>query len=411
MKVKIVGSELVDADINFVSLVKRGANRSPFKIIKAEDISEEDTSTLKDRVSSMFGSKHETPGSVVAVFVQKDHEGEVKPLLAKHGFAVDDAEIADDVIMYKQEGATEGVGTLIALNDFVGIGIDRVVKEFQPWARSDSFTENANSTAFFPGLCSAMESLKDTIHQNLYSADVKKDAKAKIKSSLASFSKYVIGMFSEVPESVFKLEKDLHGKFEIGNVDKPVAKTEGEKPMSGEQKISEAVAGDLDGLNTDPVSKQVVEGETTVAKEDMPEDEKAKKMGGKKMKKMRTKKGEDLVEVDYYYDTDADGNEIFLGFAEDAAQKTETPAVDPVSIANPPNVDTDALVAQMTASLTKQLEPVVAHLEKVEKVAVEAAEKAGLTVLVKEERPVDAVIEKKEPSIWAGAMSNLPGEG
>lgn len=37
MKIKMIASELVDGEIDFVSLVKHGANRSPWKIVKAEN--------------------------------------------------------------------------------------------------------------------------------------------------------------------------------------------------------------------------------------------------------------------------------------------------------------------------------------------------------------------------------------
>ena len=36
VKIKIIANELVDGEVEYVSLVKRGANRSPFKIVKAE---------------------------------------------------------------------------------------------------------------------------------------------------------------------------------------------------------------------------------------------------------------------------------------------------------------------------------------------------------------------------------------
>ena len=40
MKIKIIANELVDGEVEYVSLVKRGANRSPFKIVKAEQTTE-----------------------------------------------------------------------------------------------------------------------------------------------------------------------------------------------------------------------------------------------------------------------------------------------------------------------------------------------------------------------------------
>ena len=36
MKIRLVANELVDGEVEYVSLVKRGANRSPFKIVKEE---------------------------------------------------------------------------------------------------------------------------------------------------------------------------------------------------------------------------------------------------------------------------------------------------------------------------------------------------------------------------------------
>ena len=35
--IKMIASELVDGEIEFISLVKHGANRSPFKIVKTEE--------------------------------------------------------------------------------------------------------------------------------------------------------------------------------------------------------------------------------------------------------------------------------------------------------------------------------------------------------------------------------------
>lgn len=38
MKVKVVANEVVDGEVDFISLVKHGANRSPFKIVKADEV-------------------------------------------------------------------------------------------------------------------------------------------------------------------------------------------------------------------------------------------------------------------------------------------------------------------------------------------------------------------------------------
>lgn len=50
MKIKIPGMAIEDPEIQFVSLVKRGANREPFKILKSEDA----PMSLKDKVAAFF---------------------------------------------------------------------------------------------------------------------------------------------------------------------------------------------------------------------------------------------------------------------------------------------------------------------------------------------------------------------
>ena len=54
MKIKMVASQLLDGEIQYISLVENGANRSPFKIMKAETAGvswEEMMSTLQEAVA------------------------------------------------------------------------------------------------------------------------------------------------------------------------------------------------------------------------------------------------------------------------------------------------------------------------------------------------------------------------
>ena len=37
MKIRVSATELVDAEVDFISLVKHGANRKPYKIVKSEE--------------------------------------------------------------------------------------------------------------------------------------------------------------------------------------------------------------------------------------------------------------------------------------------------------------------------------------------------------------------------------------
>ena len=103
MRVKMIANELTEAEIDFVSLVKHGANRSPFKIIKAEDIPED--AGLMDRLRSLFGD--EPAPEVMAFFVKNDEVERYEPLLEKAGFAITCKQPLKDVTVYKQDNFNE----------------------------------------------------------------------------------------------------------------------------------------------------------------------------------------------------------------------------------------------------------------------------------------------------------------
>lgn len=71
MKIKTTAKELKNADVRFISLVKRGANRLPFRILKSEGESQMiDLTTLRPILK---GEKIEAPRRRRAVFAQFHH--------------------------------------------------------------------------------------------------------------------------------------------------------------------------------------------------------------------------------------------------------------------------------------------------------------------------------------------------
>ncbi len=55
MKIKIAGHEIVEADITSISLVKRGANRAPFKIVKNAEPNAGNPTVMRDPVYDNMG--------------------------------------------------------------------------------------------------------------------------------------------------------------------------------------------------------------------------------------------------------------------------------------------------------------------------------------------------------------------
>lgn len=62
MLIKMIASELVDSEIELVSLVKHGSNRSPFRIMKAEEpvVTWEDTMSLLNQVANRASAAEKT---------------------------------------------------------------------------------------------------------------------------------------------------------------------------------------------------------------------------------------------------------------------------------------------------------------------------------------------------------------
>lgn len=452
MKVKILGTELIDATIEFVSLVKRGANMSPFRIIKAEDMeSDEITSETEENKISWWktagkllnegGNAPESDESLTkvgisAIFVKKNAIEKAYPILEAHGFSVsrENIEVEDDVIMLKLDGFT-GVGSLIALTSEVGIATDSVVKFFDPFLASTDFNENAG-TAFFPSLGIAQDALNETIFNVLQSAGSDDDAAAGIKKALSAFAKHVNRLAKTLPSEVFKLEKSLRKEFEgitLEERNDSDSVQDKDTNMTDELK-KEAFAGDLDGLDTEEVSKdETLSAEDTSATEkevekDEPEIE--VKFG---TRKVLSETGE-VQEQEYKFQLDAEGNEVFVGIvakeeeettseeetAETEVEKEELDSGEINAASEATDVEGDDKFTQLLGAIKTLADVVkgqVEELNEVSKTAAEAKKIAEGIVVIDGLDDLDegfAVSEnaanrtvKKGESLWDGLMSDL----
>lgn len=208
MLVKLIASELTEGEIDFVSLVKHGANRSPFKIVKSEEI--ETTTTSSSDVTN-------TPT--------------VGPL-----------RVAD---------------------------LAKVEKDFSSFPGSVDFKENIGAAAFFPSLHSAMEALAESTFNSLNKAVNLGEAAEQIDKNLGAFKKHVNALVKSLPDSVIKADREgLLNALEGSNLEPSETNSIGKEgnAMTG-TKISEAVGGDLDGLmDSDSIQKDAAALEAADAK-------------------------------------------------------------------------------------------------------------------------------------------------
>lgn len=340
-KAKIVANELVNTDISAVSLVKHAASRAPFKLLKTEDTETAPTQTgLKASIDHVFGKGEDPQVSFVAIKNADTNPALIEKMEAA-GFVSGDTESHGDVTIYKQEGFIEEVGSLITLSPDVAVGLDQVVKGFDPWVKSTDFNETVGAATFFPALWEAVYALTDTIAEILGETHAKADATALTNTALSSFSKHVKGLISSIPESVIKMDLSLQREFASSTVS-PTTDTsddEGNQVSKNETVIPEAVAGDLAGLNTvekteEPATTDTVNAEAADAASAGTTDglgnevQKDEGTGGEPTvetpeiltKTRKVKKGEEVVEMQVSYYIDADGVEVETETVEKAEQ-------------------------------------------------------------------------------------------
>lgn len=260
--VKMVAKEVKDVDLDFVSLVARGANRLPFRIMKAEDVPAEGTmSKFTDLVKGMFGVEDARVRSdLAAVFVRKTELAALLPKLTELGISVDEQVEVKDMVVLKQPGFKDEVGTCLAISKDVGVGLTNVSKGFDSYPFSTLFGENLGGASFYPCLTDAFSALRVTIENIMATSANQTEAAEKVDAALKAFNKHVSSMVWELPTVVFKLDAEFGGlRPNVGTATVPAATAapvegaasteQGDGSMT--KVLKEAVAGDLDGLNAE----------------------------------------------------------------------------------------------------------------------------------------------------------------
>lgn len=349
MKIQVKANELLDTEIELVSLVKHGAIRAPFKIVKNEDLPSPKSESLTKKIANAFSKDPDI--SVAAVLVKTDLVEGTKQALLDSGFSLSNPTLEGGITLFKQEGYTDTLGSCIAVTDNVGVMLSEVVKEFTPFPSTGDFSENVAAASFFPSLHGAFDSLSETIWNVLNANGMStEEAQNSVSKNVDAFAGHVKSLVAMLPSSVFKMEACLT-KANKGSTltlkDDSIANLDKGENMKIKQ---EAVSGDLGGLSLEePVAKKEVKAdvgstvgtdESTVAKSDI-------NTGVKKVKK-----GDTIVDMPYTFELDSDGNEIFLDFitkSDENTKVTETGGEGVVSTTSP---EVLALTAQVSALAT-----------------------------------------------------------
>jgi len=210
--IKVKAAELLDTDVQFVSLVDRAANRLPFRITKSEDGTMQlDLYELGRRV---FKADPKEP-TVAVVMISKTANLEAQvERLAKAGLNMETPdETADDFISYVQPDVEVKDEVVMKLDDEVALVVSHVgasmKKQFESFNFEDTtFKEVFATEGFFLSMHMAADMFGFTVNNIMQKADSPADALAQIEQAGNDFVQFLKGLVGAIPVHAFKA--DVH---------------------------------------------------------------------------------------------------------------------------------------------------------------------------------------------------------
>lgn len=212
--VKMKATKMSDAKVSFISLVERGANRIPFKIVKQEKDMSGKSAYAGIDLADLFTRKAEQAKpeqvEVVGVVTLKGEGFEsVKAQLESSGVKVSDAvEMEDGSVVFKQQdGEMAGEGEVVRISDHVAL----IVKGFRPYMMDmeiggEAFSAICKSQGFYPGVGTVMDVLSSGVMQAVEKAEDPSKAAAAVSAMFDEAKAYVSNMVSSLPSVAFKSE-------------------------------------------------------------------------------------------------------------------------------------------------------------------------------------------------------------
>lgn len=249
-KVIIQARELSEMDVNLISLVKRGANRVPFRIIKSDG-----DSKMLDLTRIFFQKKDAvaTPQIIGVVLIKSaDHDAYTKAF-TEGGFEVDHVTVDEGegptALMFTKSDDMEGA-LIYKINDEAALVISDMQKGLEMWPDSNSFVENISKAGFAPSFRMANEILTDTIGNIMFGEGDADMTKSEVTKAIDDFKNYVEAVMSQIPEQAFKAEEILveTQKGLIPSDPKKPAKKKTKEPAKKEASDDDGEAGEVDAV-------------------------------------------------------------------------------------------------------------------------------------------------------------------
>lgn len=248
--------ELMGTNVSGVALVKHGAVRIPFRMVKSEDGKETPMSIDLGKIGqALFKSNAATgPATVTAVVFSKAHTEETaKQVVAEFGFEASSIEKTESGFLAKIGDGPQDGDALIKLNDSTAMVVANVAKAFQEYDfESTDFEEVMKTEAFFPAMQLGMEMFSNVVANIMHKSETAPEAADRISKAAADFGSYMSMLASRLPEQSFKTEKFL-AKMDMSDEDMDDKDKKKKKVKKDDESTDEPVTDAADDTD-DPTS-------------------------------------------------------------------------------------------------------------------------------------------------------------
>lgn len=282
-KLQIKANELVGVDASFVSLVKRGANRIPFRITKED----EPMLDLHKLGRNLFKKSDPKPEIVAAVVQTGADLSKVAAVFKSAGLDPKTfvrTEQGGVTTLAKADADLENAATL-QVSDDVAIVVSGLKKSFDSYAyNSTDFGVVMATEGVHPSMCVAKDALASTISNILYRAASPAEAVDMISTAIDAFKGYMVMLLGAVPMTAFKAD------IAFGQASVPAASDEAPvvEAEAGAEELEKADAG------KNGTGAGVVPGKGTGTSDHATADDKAKTVANAKPGENTTGNAEDM---------------------------------------------------------------------------------------------------------------------
>ena len=240
-KVIIQARELSEMDVNIISLVKRGANRIPFRIVKSDG---ESTMNL---TKIFFAKAPVTPALVGLVLAKSADQEAYTKALAEGGFEVDhvtEGENESVSLMFTKSDDMEDA-VAFKITDDAALIVTGVEKGLMAFPDSNSFIENITKAGFAPSYRIANDILTETVGNIIFSEGDADETKGQVQKAIEDFGGYIDAILSTIPVQAFKAEEI------VVEVEKGLLNTPTKAPKKAAKKKPAKEAKQEDGEDED----------------------------------------------------------------------------------------------------------------------------------------------------------------